>query len=332
MLLPTATIRIRDNNGYYHQARALIDSGSEATFISDEFSRRLGLQRSSYTCRIAGITGAAAGHALGWVSLTGRPSHTDGAGIDVWAIVLGTLTRELPTAPIPEQVVRRITESRIPLADEEFWKARPTDILLGAEVFGDITDTRRIDLGQSLPTALGSIFGFMLMGQVHERRCTDRSAYMTACPAADISGTLEKFWQTEELPTEAAENPDDTRCERQFRATTVREPNGRYVVRLPFRDDRKLLGDSWKVAFQRWLSTERKFIRNLELKEKYTEFIRSYIELGHMTECCSTDTFEHGKHYYIPHHGIFKASGDTSKIRVVFDGSCATSTGVSLND
>ena len=226
----------------------------------------MGLKRNPYNSRFGGITGAAAGHALGRVSLTVRPYHTDGPGIDACAIVLGTLTRQLPTAPIPEEAVRRITESRIQLKDGEFLKARPTDVLLGADVFGDIADTRRIELGYGLPAALGTIFGFILIGQVREMVRTERptDTYMTACPATDISGILEKFWQTEELPAVVVENPDDRRCEQQFQTATVRDPTGRYIVRLPFRDDRKPLGDSWKVVFQRWITSESRPQREID--------------------------------------------------------------------
>lgn len=36
--------------------------------------------------------------------------------------------------------------------------------------------------------------------------------------------------------------------------------------------------------------------------------------------------------YYLPHHGVLKESSLTTKLRVVFDASCATTSGVSLND
>ncbi|CAK9821264.1 hypothetical protein ANTRET_LOCUS28 [Anthophora retusa] len=36
--------------------------------------------------------------------------------------------------------------------------------------------------------------------------------------------------------------------------------------------------------------------------------------------------------YYLPHHVIFKHSSTTTKLRVVFDGSAKSSTGVSLTD
>jgi hypothetical protein len=44
------------------------------------------------------------------------------------------------------------------------------------------------------------------------------------------------------------------------------------------------------------------------------------------TEHCSSNR------YYLPHHGVIKESSGTTKLRVVFDGSASSNTGVSLND
>ena len=36
--------------------------------------------------------------------------------------------------------------------------------------------------------------------------------------------------------------------------------------------------------------------------------------------------------FYLPHHGVVKTTSLTTKTRVVFDGSCKSSTNISLND
>jgi hypothetical protein len=54
--------------------------------------------------------------------------------------------------------------------------------------------------------------------------------------------------------------------------------------------------------------------------------MRDYLQQGHMVP---TDG---RKLYFIPHHGVYKGDSSTSKIRVVFDASAQTSSGVSLND
>lgn len=46
---------------------------------------------------------------------------------------------------------------------------------------------------------------------------------------------------------------------------------------------------------------------------------------------CSSDA-EPGRHFYLPHHGVLRESSSTTKLRVVFNGSQKTNTGLSLND
>jgi len=36
--------------------------------------------------------------------------------------------------------------------------------------------------------------------------------------------------------------------------------------------------------------------------------------------------------YYLPHHAVFKETSSTTKLRVIFDASCKSTSGLSLND
>ncbi|XP_050677750.1 uncharacterized protein LOC126974337 [Leptidea sinapis] len=75
-------------------------------------------------------------------------------------------------------------------------------------------------------------------------------------------------------------------------------------------------------------SGKKRLSRNLDYKKLYTEFIREYINLGHMTR---VNTYPN-LHYFLPHHGVFREHSTTTKLRVVFDASAVTSTGKSFND
>ncbi|XP_076382471.1 uncharacterized protein LOC143260552 [Megalopta genalis] len=72
---------------------------------------------------------------------------------------------------------------------------------------------------------------------------------------------------------------------------------------------------------------ERKLKRDPELNNQYRAIFKEYLDLGHMSEIPDTN-----EGYYLPHHGVSKMSSQTTKLRMVFDGSAASSTGLSLND
>jgi len=67
------------------------------------------------------------------------------------------------------------------------------------------------------------------------------------------------------------------------------------------------------------------------LHQAYSEFMQEYEELGHMNQI-NGDTSNTEERYYLPHHVVIKNSSSTTRTRVVFDGSCCSSNGLSLND
>jgi hypothetical protein len=51
-----------------------------------------------------------------------------------------------------------------------------------------------------------------------------------------------------------------------------------------------------------------------------------------MTPLCEAEVKKESPNFYMPHHGIFKETSSTTKVRVVFNGLEKSSNGVSLND
>ncbi|XP_058816819.1 uncharacterized protein LOC131680116 [Topomyia yanbarensis] len=90
-----------------------------------------------------------------------------------------------------------------------------------------------------------------------------------------------------------------------------------------------LIGDSYIPALRRLLSMEKKFAENEDLRQEYCNFMDEYHRLGHMEvisrASCSLQ-------FFLLYHAIHCPDSTTTKIRVVFDGSCRGSTQLSLND
>ena len=59
--------------------------------------------------------------------------------------------------------------------------------------------------------------------------------------------------------------------------------------------------------------------------------MKEYLEMGHM-QLAPVESNIPERSFYLPHHAVFKTSSLTTKIRVVFDASAKTTTGISLND
>ncbi|XP_035207008.1 uncharacterized protein LOC118181886 [Stegodyphus dumicola] len=62
----------------------------------------------------------------------------------------------------------------------------------------------------------------------------------------------------------------------------------------------------------------------------YKHFMKEYLDLGHMEPVRSSESPSQA--YYMPHHAVIKESSSTSKIRVVFNATSKSSSGLSLND
>lgn len=75
---------------------------------------------------------------------------------------------------------------------------------------------------------------------------------------------------------------------------------------------------------------EERFQQNPEFEKKYRDYLKEYLELGHMRIVPQEQN--HNQAYYIPHHGVFKNRDPSAKIRVVFNASAKASSGRSLND
>jgi hypothetical protein len=144
-----------------------------------------------------------------------------------------------------------------------------------------------------------------------------------------LEANLNRFWEVE--PEEFLTlTPQQHSCEQHLINNTTHQHDGRFMVRLPVKEDPSQLGTSHRLAESRLLSIECRLEHNSDLKAQYHQFMAEYEKLGHMTPVMSPTGTQ--PRYYLPHHPVFQDASTTTKTRVVFDGSAKSSTGFSLND
>ncbi|XP_072403079.1 uncharacterized protein [Diabrotica undecimpunctata] len=146
--------------------------------------------------------------------------------------------------------------------------------------------------------------------------------------SSDLNVQLQKFWELENY-TEPVLSEENLICEKHFSSTVKRNDEGRFITNIPLRGSIANIGDSKRQASKRFLNLEKKLHKNDVLKRMYTEFMEEYIQLGHMFK---VDDSQQSFSYYLPHHGVLKDDSLTTKLRMVFDGSFPSFSGLSIND
>ncbi|XP_055605044.1 uncharacterized protein LOC129753271 [Uranotaenia lowii] len=328
ILLATAIVWVQDDSGRRVPARALLDSGSECNIISTSLSQRLRIQRGRVQVQISGVgqvpTNTKERMRASIQSLQSDYSQT------MEFYVLPKVTEDLPTSNISISTWRLPEE--IKLADPDFFKSNPIDLLLGGEYFFCFFPTKqRIQLGEGLPMLVHSVFGWLVTG-----RCGVSSGEAPIlCQHSSISQSLEKlmskFWEIEEGRSSSKYSVEETRCEENFIQTVKRADDGRYIVGLPKSPEAVArLGESKSAALRRWLQLERRLDQNESLRSEYNDFMSEYLSHGHMRKVMEPN--DNILHFYLPHHPVIKASSTTTRVRVVFDASAKSTNGISLND
>ena len=187
-----------------------------------------------------------------------------------------------------------------------------------------------------MPIAQLSIFGWLILGPVASSDALIQSSYHTSLlqeGEPSVRDLLERFWIQEELPSDISSqlNFEEQECEDHFKTTHTRDAIGRYIVRIPLKSPASLLGNSYNAARACLKRTLIKFNRDDGYRKLYGEFMSEYEHLNHMVRAPSISSHNNSI-FYLPHHGVLKPDSKTTKLRVVFNGSCATSSGYSLND
>lgn len=319
IILSTAIVMIPDSEGQDKYFKVLLDSASQSNFITKQTCKQLGLQpkKVSHTVTSFGNISSTITEEIE----TTIYSTVNKFKVTLKYLVVPEITDNLPLVSMSKSQFR--IPPNIKLADPEFYKPSKINILVGAEIFYDILCIGQIKESKYSPTFKKTNFGWIVSGKF----CAENSQNHTVCNFTVLEKQIEQFWTIEDVKQKRNYSKEEEECEHHFTENVSRSDDGQFVVRLPFNKNKDKIGESKIMAMRRFLSQEQKLLKNDNMRREYIEFLKEYESLGHMKVVTDIPL----QHYYLPHHAVTKQDSLTTKVRVVFDGSAPTSSGVSLN-
>jgi len=308
-LLTTAVVEVLGSNGTYQLCRAFLDAGSTSSFIAQSCANRLGLRREHTSAEVVGLGSTPVGSVNELTTLKMKPHFNSCDVFSVNALVLPKVTANLPATkfnPDGHSHLRHLT-----LADPQWFKPGSIDILLGADIFWSLIKANRIPGPSGSSIAVDSKLGWLVAGRLEPEK--SNQLQVNFAMESTLDDRLKSFWEIENVPMVIKLQPNEVKCETHFNLNTTRAPNGKFIVRLPFRESIPNVGASSKIAIRRLMSLEKRLTENKEYHKEYIQFMREYEELGHMRKVKSTYRDSSQKlPIYIPHHFVLKADSTTT--------------------
>ena len=318
----------------------MLDQGSQASFVTENVVQILGLKRNQMVTEVFGIGQSKPPKPRGWVEFE-FSAHFDSTNRFISkALILPTLTHLHPSQPLQ---LNLSVLAGLQLADPTYKNPGSIDILLSAGILSKIL---LCENARKCPTTnlitMNTHLGWILFGEIADiEKSQTVNCYHTTLERIDQ--TLRSFYEIEDITSSSGNRTQEEEdCEKLYAQSYSRDRNGRYTVALPFKDGfPPSLGSSRYAAVSRLHQVENRFRRDPEYKRLYIKSMNNFIENKYMIpikaspEKNSSVTTNGSVNYrscYLPHHGVFKAASESTKLRTVFDASNKTSNGRSLND
>lgn len=314
VLLATAVINVTDHLGRRHAVRALIDQGSEITMMTEGLAQRLHLPRLASPVDIYGVGGQQLARARGRATLNISANKADDS-IRVSAVILPKLTAYTHGCSTPHRTWKHM--QGLQLAHPRPASTTPVEILLVADVYPAIIKDG-LKRGSALePVGQLTMFGWIITGMTGSASNSMHVQVHQTTTGEALNSLVRRFWEQEDLSdTVESWTAEEQECENHYIATHTRTPQGRYQVRLPFRNTDPLTLGSRSGSAHSLRRMEQRFSKDETFKALYCDFIKQYEELGHMS--LAVESPPKGKVHYLPHHGVLKSSSTTIKLRYGF--------------
>ena len=326
VLLQTATaIATNEDGSKCTSVKILFDSGSQRSYVTDGLKSRLGLKSTRTEMLHINTFGEKSFRKQKCDVLTLQLGDRNNESVKMSVLSFPAICSPLPT---------RVNANRYPhlqglhLADCSD-SQDAIDVLIGSDYYWDLV-TNEIVRGDFGPTAINSKFGWLLSGPTEFATSSELTVTNLIIsgnnnglydPAQDpLIGTLKQFWETESIGIKG--DPECKQSSDGFNEN-VRFKGERYEVELPWIESCPAISSDYELCANRLKSLQRKMLKEPELIHEYDQIIADQISQG-IVEKVSTEESEvkesEGVHY-LPHHAVIRRDRETTKLRIVYDGS-----------
>ena len=334
-LLMTAEVLLKGPSGHQVKARAFIDPGAGMSLISKRLTQILDLTLEPNKINFTGVQGTPCKGSKYLTSLTISPTFSN-QEIKCRPAVVQHVTEDMPTRPLtPAHEFHHLVG--LQLADPNFHIPARIDILLGAELWLQLqAPSPSIVASVSEPGAQATIFGWAITGaavyqdtntpvvHTHHLQQTQTISW------EEHAEIVHSFWLSEQTcPPKELLSKTEEYVEKHYKEHVVYSAaDCCYQVAIPKDQKCPPLGQSRPQAVYRFYSNERSNMRK-GVDKDFNDQVQGYINMEHAEKVPPEEI--NLPHYYLPMHSVTKSSSTSTKLRVVFDGSASTSTGISLN-
>ncbi|XP_042147986.1 uncharacterized protein LOC121046466 [Ixodes scapularis] len=274
-----------ERRGY---VRAIVDGGSQRTFIREDVSRKLGLKVLGETSLRLNTFGhcSTRPQRRQLVEVRLRSQYGQEECV-VEAVEVPFICKDVVRVPADHVFVRRVEEDGRRIADALLFPGVPAEegisLLVGSDQLWRVTGDQvlRCEENQKL-VAISTIFGWTFQGPVSHHSSLSGNANSMVCvlrvgPAEkeDVGDVLRGFWELESIgiadrPCSKTEEHNEVLTEFN---ETIKKVDGRYEVGLPWKASTGNLKDNRTLALKRLGGLTKRLSRNESLSIEYDNAI-----------------------------------------------------------
>ena len=323
------------------KANLIFDSGADKSFATEDLAKRAkGSFKGSVDLTCATFGGGKTSNVCDVFELNVHSTHVCASAepARIQVVAVPEICAQLKRPKVPAHLLQPF--QHLQLAAECTTEALlHIDIVIGQDQYWSLVRSGLLRSPDGV-VAMETRFGWVLSGAVE---CEGGSQGSEGPPAPVQCGVgcqlllltqptprVDKMWSWDECRAD----DDVTECAvlDKFNST-IQHDGERYVVQMPWKEDRGQLKDNLEAATKRLVSLERKLQQKPQLQKEYDAALQQMEADGVVCEVPPAEEREADRVvYYMPHRPVVKMSSATTKVRPVFDASARGVNGVSLND